>query len=166
MEPDNLIRCPCVICNNAYYKTTDEVEHDLHINRFSPAYVDWIFHGETLNISEDNESDIGNTIDDNEMDSSNIALGDELNELLAEMREAQQSNSIYDEETKSFRKLLKDAQCELYPGCKMSLLSVIVKLLHLKVLGKWSNKSFNMLLEFLKDILPEGETLPSFTLWS
>lgn len=160
MGSDNLIRCPCVICNNAYHKTTDEVEYDLHINGFSHAYVDWIFHGETVHIYEGNEDDLGNTVEDI-MDSTDFATGDELNELLDEMREAQQPNRVDYDETECFRQLLKDAQCALYPGCKMSLLSAIVKLLHLKVLGKWSNKSFNMLLEFLNDILPEGHTLPS-----
>ena len=31
----------------------------------------------------------------------------------------------------------------------------------MKTLGKWSNNSFNWLLKFLKDLLPEGELLPS-----
>ncbi|KAL3537237.1 hypothetical protein ACH5RR_000603 [Cinchona calisaya] len=41
----------------------------------------------------------------------------------------------------------------------MSLLSSLLKLLHVMVLNKWSNKSWNMLVQVLKGILPEGERL-------
>ncbi|XP_020080540.1 uncharacterized protein LOC109704191 isoform X2 [Ananas comosus] len=41
-----------------------------------------------------------------------------------------------------------------------SKLSFIVRLLQIKCQGGWSNKSFDMLLELLKQMLPEGETLP------
>ena len=52
---------------------------------------------------------------------------------------------------KSFDELLKEAQQELYLGCsKFSKLSFIVKLFHIKVYNKWSNKSFDMLLDFLQ----------------
>ncbi|KAL3839238.1 hypothetical protein ACJIZ3_023829 [Penstemon smallii] len=91
MGSDNLILCPCVICNNASYKTTNEVERDLHVNGFSHAYVDWVFHGETIPLIQDNDDEICNTIDDNVSDSNYFALRDELNELLDEMREAHQS---------------------------------------------------------------------------
>ncbi|XP_073113085.1 uncharacterized protein [Elaeis guineensis] len=61
-----------------------------------------------------------------------------------------------------FERLLRDAQSDVYLGCKKySLLSAVIKLLHMKTLGKWSNNSFNWLLKFLKDLLPEGELLPS-----
>ena len=50
---------------------------------------------------------------------------------------------------------------EIYPGCKKYFnLSFLIKLLHLKVISGWSNKSFNMLLQLLKDALPNGKTLP------
>ncbi|XP_048500651.2 uncharacterized protein LOC104886512 isoform X2 [Beta vulgaris subsp. vulgaris] len=45
---------------------------------------------------------------------------------------------------------MKDAQEELYPGCKtFSRLEFIVTLLQLKVSGRWSDKSFNGLLNAL-----------------
>ncbi|KAK3212192.1 hypothetical protein Dsin_016898 [Dipteronia sinensis] len=55
---------------------------------------------------------------------------------------------------------MRDADRDLYPGCRQfSKLSFTVKLLHLKTFNRWSNKSFNMLLELLKEAFPEGETL-------
>ena len=49
----------------------------------------------------------------------------------------------------------------LYHECKsFSYLNFLVKLVHIKVLNGWSNKSFDMLLELLKEALPEGTVLP------
>lgn len=54
---------------------------------------------------------------------------------------------------------MEEAQQELFPSyLKFLTLSFIVKLLHLKVYNKWSNKSFNMLLQLYKDVLLKGET--------
>ncbi|KAK6779849.1 hypothetical protein RDI58_022033 [Solanum bulbocastanum] len=71
-----------------------------------------------------------------------------------------QHNMGFDKKTEEFFRLLKEAERELYPGSKYSLLAFLVRLLHLKCLNGRSNKSFSMLLELLKDMLPEGETLP------
>lgn len=48
----------------------------------------------------------------------------------------------------------------IYPESKYSLLLFLVCLLHLKCLNQWSNNSFFMLLELLKGVLSERETLP------
>nr|XP_016511549.1 PREDICTED: uncharacterized protein LOC107828697 [Nicotiana tabacum] len=71
-----------------------------------------------------------------------------------------QHNVGFDKKTEKFFNLLKEAERELYPGSKYSLLSFLVRLLHLKCLNGWSNNSFSMLLELLKDVFPEGEILP------
>ncbi|XP_049378073.1 uncharacterized protein LOC125842813 [Solanum stenotomum] len=71
-----------------------------------------------------------------------------------------QDNMGFDKKTEELFRLLKEVERELYPGSKYSLHSFLVRLLHLKRLNGWSNKSFSMLLELLKDVLPEGETLP------
>ncbi|PHT50389.1 hypothetical protein CQW23_10136 [Capsicum baccatum] len=69
------------------------------------------------------------------------------------------SNMSEKEET-TLDKLLKEVERELSPRCKKFLkLSFLVKLPNLKVYNKWSNKSFDMLLELLKETLPTDETL-------
>ena len=61
------------------------------------------------------------------------------------------------DETKAYLKLVDDNNVEIYPGCKQfSKLRFVVRLLHLKLLGRWSDKSFDMLLELQRDLLPEG----------
>ncbi|KAF2325408.1 hypothetical protein GH714_027572 [Hevea brasiliensis] len=75
------------------------------------------------------------------------------------------SHDIHEEdpndEADKFYRLLKDFEQPLYKGPKSSKLSCLVKLLHIKSLGRWSNKSFTMLLQLLKDeLLPGRSTLP------
>lgn len=55
------------------------------------------------------------------------------------------------------------SQEELYSGCKkFTKLAFNIHLVHLKCLGKWSNKIFYMLLDLLKEAFPETMTdLPS-----
>src|SRR5438128_2726701 len=60
-----------------------------------------------------------------------------------------------------FYRLVDDASQELYPGCKtFSKLNFLVRLLHTKFLGGWSDKSFDTLLDLLREAFPEGAALP------
>ena len=66
------------------------------------------------------------------------------------------------EDAKKFYRLLEELEKPLYEGCeKYSNLAFIVKLMHIKCINCWSNNSFNMLLELLKDAFPMCETLPT-----
>ena len=57
--------------------------------------------------------------------------------------------------------LFGKAYQELYPGCtKCSALTFLVKLMHIKVLNGWSNKSFDMFLELLLDAFPDEAKIP------
>ncbi|XP_038716573.1 uncharacterized protein LOC120009913 [Tripterygium wilfordii] len=64
------------------------------------------------------------------------------------------------QEKDKFARTLTDVQCPWYPNChKFSKLSFLVKLLHIKNICGWGNKSFNLVLDLFKEALPEGETL-------
>ncbi|XP_028061586.1 uncharacterized protein LOC114265045 [Camellia sinensis] len=66
------------------------------------------------------------------------------------------------DETLKYFKLLEDAQTDLYLGChKFTSLSFIVRILHMKVLNQWTDKSVDMLLELLNEAFPTGTKLPS-----
>ena len=57
-----------------------------------------------------------------------------------------------------FHDLFTKIESECYPRCtKFSSLNFLMKLMHLKVSNKWTNKSFASLLKLLKDALPRGE---------
>ncbi|KAA0026277.1 CACTA en-spm transposon protein [Cucumis melo var. makuwa] len=65
--------------------------------------------------------------------------------------------------TNIFHDLLNEARNELYPGySEFSSLNLLVKLMNVKVLNGWSNKSFDMLLELLRALFPMcSTTVPS-----
>ncbi|PKU75846.1 uncharacterized protein LOC110096851 [Dendrobium catenatum] len=134
------------------------------------SYIEWTCHGETSQAF--NDADVGRR-DMNDLNNTNEEV-DEIQEILEDIHRGTFMNStpnnspdeecdniIDKDETTIFDRLLKDAQRDLYPGSDLSMLSALVKLLHIKVLNRWTNKSFNMILEFIKSILPKGETLPS-----
>ncbi|TYK20936.1 CACTA transposable element [Cucumis melo var. makuwa] len=70
---------------------------------------------------------------------------------------------IDEDRTNIFQDLLNEAHNELYPGCsEFSSLNFLVKLMHVKILNGWSNKSFDMLLELLTATFPMcSSTIPS-----
>jgi hypothetical protein len=54
-----------------------------------------------------------------------------------------------------------DNRQELYPSCSnYSKLRFLVRLLHIKLLGGWTDRSFDLLVDLLVDALPKGSTLP------
>ena len=67
----------------------------------------------------------------------------------------QLSNEQYDD-------LFATLRSELYPGVSsFSSLNFLVKLIHLKVLNKWTNNSFDELLKFLKLAFPKIDLVDS-----
>ena len=137
------------------------------INGIVRNYDFWIFHGEekipTIDIIDDDSSE--DTNDDGTDDMAGL-IADVIGEpnfvaFGSDERVAQEINEEPNDNAKRFYRLIRDAETKLYPGCEnFSKLSFIVKLLHIKSLGGWSNKSFTMLLELLKEAFPLGETLP------
>ena len=52
---------------------------------------------------------------------------------------------------------MNETRKPLYPGCtNFFSLNFLVKLMQIKILNNWSNKSFDMLLELLKDAFSIG----------
>jgi len=55
-----------------------------------------------------------------------------------------------------------DVETPLYPGStNFTRLSKMLRLMNLKAINGWTDKSFTKLLQLLKDMLPEGNTLPN-----
>nr|GEW57755.1 hypothetical protein [Tanacetum cinerariifolium] len=63
---------------------------------------------------------------------------------------------------KKFNVVLEEAKKELYPGCKYSVLSFIVKLYRSKCIGKYSEKGFTMMLDTLRETFPDASIPNSF----
>ena len=102
--------------------------------------------------------DLGDVEDnfDEEDDDMMVALADATGGVHVDVSgddfSAEQNTTMED-----FSDIFQKAKKELYPGCKkFSVLTFIVKLMHIKVLNCWSNKSFDMLLQLLKEAFSEG----------
>ena len=159
LDNDNKTRCPCPHCRNVYVQHITVVERHLMVKGFSRDYQNWIFHGEPMTLSGDD--DLENVEDDAEDD-----VDEDDDDMMAALEDAaggvhvDVSGDDYPAEqtrTEDFSYLFDQAEKELYPGCKtFSVLTFIVKLMHIKVLNRWSNKSFDMLLQLLREAFPEG----------
>lgn len=160
------ILCPCMRCNNGYYKSRDDVEYDLVKWGIVPSYINWGYHGEELGGMAENDSQSSN--DSENGDQIQTMLEEGLGIHATQHFEGDSNFSDEDEgedETNGGRiglsELWKDAKQSLYPGCtKFSNLSFVVKLLHMKCLNGWSDKSVTSLLELLKAAFPQA-SLPN-----
>ncbi|KAG8382882.1 hypothetical protein BUALT_Bualt05G0125500 [Buddleja alternifolia] len=161
----------------------NDVEADLLEYGIIQNYVTWVLHGEELDESNDEGFDSDEEEDNDQLEfdevNNNDSRGDQndyadMQSMLEDCYAASTTNAWREEETMGnenavpkwesdkFMRLLADADKKLYPGCEnFTKLSFIVTLMHIKILSRWSNKSFSMLLQVLKKALPNGETLPS-----
>ncbi|CAN1755647.1 hypothetical protein LINPERHAP1_LOCUS5807 [Linum perenne] len=145
---------------NVRLETRNTIEAHLKIHGILTNYTFWFHHGER--VVEDGGSISEDDLRDNY---------DPMHELISDLHPNidnstdEEVDLDYDgepnEEAKKFYRLLDESEKPLFTGCKSSKLSVLVKLLHIKTLGNWSNESFTMLLKMLKqDILPNASSLP------
>ncbi|RVX01357.1 hypothetical protein CK203_031234 [Vitis vinifera] len=128
---------------------------------FSRSYQKWIFHGKEHESQPNEQNDIG--VDTEIVDATDADI---LNEVVDALNDAcgHIDNDINIEESTTHGKfdyLLGEANKELYPGCKkFSALTFLVKLMHIKILNRWSDKSFDMLLQVLVDAFPKRSNIP------
>jgi len=62
----------------------------------------------------------------------------------------------------SYGSMSSDAETPLYPGStNFTRLSVVLRLMNLKAINGWTDKSFTELLQLLKDMLLEENTQPN-----
>ena len=113
-------------------------------------YTNWVCHGETL---LDNtvryQADIPSVeIDDQYPHVSSIGM-------LSELQEADDFDPSAEEHgpnsrARDFYRLLEDAERPLYDGCqKVSKLSFLLKLLHIKTMNQMTGRCMDMLLDLI-----------------
>jgi hypothetical protein len=66
------------------------------------------------------------------------------------------------DELAKYKKMIEDSKKPFYYGCaaQYTRLFAMVKLFQLKASNEWSDGSFKDLLTLLKDMLPQGNTIP------
>ncbi|XP_060966207.1 uncharacterized protein LOC133034815 [Cannabis sativa] len=133
-----------------------EVALTSSLRGIQPSYNPWYFHGRLslgpqLELPENDEEEMADVLAD-------MLRGDHGFDESANTTDSFNEPPIND--NNKFDDLFKEMEAELYPGCKKSALNALVKLMHCKVLNRWSNHSFDMLLSILIDLFPEGTKLP------
>ncbi|XXG46823.1 hypothetical protein AAC387_Pa02g1567 [Persea americana] len=149
----DMIKCLCKNCSNVYYRSRDEVYEHLICDGLEKSYARgvWIFHGKKFALDEDVPDEV-----DDMHGMLRWAFG--IQDPESSSQEPEEGPNA---EAEKFYKLVEDADQELYPGCKnFTKLAFIVRLYHIKCLNGWSDKSFTMLFDLLKEAFPKGETLP------
>ncbi|KAL9666217.1 hypothetical protein QQ045_000541 [Rhodiola kirilowii] len=122
------------------------------VKGIDPLYKVWYMHGEAE--PQDVEPQpVGSFPEDND---------DWEEDNLIEML-----NNVADEfvaRPQVMESLRNDSELSLYEGCsKYTRLSSTLKLFNLKAKNGWTDKSFTEVLTLVKDMLPEGNTLPNRT---
>jgi hypothetical protein len=143
---------------NSYWRDEKIVCEHLVYEGFAEGYSQWIFHGEHGSSSKNPT----NFYDVRERDE-----GDDISDLLRDLADGLdddrgefEDDGATDEDNSflvSLHKLEAESRQELYHGCKnFSKLCFLVRLLHTKMLGGRSHKSFNLILDLLKEAYPES----------
>lgn len=168
------IYCPCRDCNNVRrLADIDEIEDHLFRRGFKQDYHVWFWHGEKIpdrpsssvnefDLQVDSDESDDNISENYEMDDDDDdEQEDEMNEMMDGVRDR------LDERPKVLEQLTKAAETPLYPGCtKFTKLEALSVLYNLKSKSGWTDSSFTTLLEWLSEVLPEGNELPTSTYYA
>jgi len=115
---------------------------------FPQSYKTWTWHGELLNLPcvSVTEEYVGSTMDD--------AVHDDVDDdRLEDMIRDVGAQSFV--EAHEYGSMSSDVETQLYPGStNFTRLSAMLRLMNLKAINGWTDKSFTELLQLLKDKLP------------
>ncbi|KAL5560845.1 hypothetical protein UlMin_037056 [Ulmus minor] len=149
------IKCPCRRCLNNACHQLEDLESHIFRNGFMLGYNQWIHHGEAVT-AKAGTTVAGPSGGIHERDK----MFDMLDDIISEDADedavgGSSSNDQYDD-------LFAALRSELYPSVSsFSSLKFLVKLMHLKFLNKWTNKSFDELLKLLKLAFPKIDLVES-----
>ncbi|XP_020263246.1 uncharacterized protein LOC109839229 [Asparagus officinalis] len=147
-----MILCPCSHCGNTLHRKEEDVE--LHIVKygFIRGYTTWVYHREILTPINAEEVDDINLFPEEEMEEMvEVAFGDP--------NHVEDSPPRQEQYVDEYEKYMNDARRPIYENAKYSTMSWFVQLFQIKCLNKWGNKSFTMLLKFLKGSIPLGNNV-------
>ena len=139
------ILCPCKDCRNLSHHLVETVYEHLIFKGMDLTYTTWFHHGEKLSIDENPKE---------------VKMSDTHNLYANAYMENEDYVTPALGKDEDFAQKLEDAETPLYPSCtRYTKLSAIVALYKHKAVNKWSDKSFDGLLELLHDMLPVDNVL-------
>ena len=162
------ILCPCRKCVNSFWKEASEVREHLICDGFLKGYRTWTLHGEGSSSMNHVNHDDGNYDDAEFIEDS--SEDDDISDFLRDLAAGLDDRGDFEDNGSTLEpcpklvaleKLVAENNKELYPNCKKyTQLRFLIRLLHIKLLGGWSDRSINLLLDLLDDALPKGSALP------
>lgn len=148
-----LTLCPCARCLNARMQELGVIRAHLINVGIDKSYTRWVHHGE----DEVSEEDTGS---DEFLGGLRAGLEDATGHPLFNIGPINDLNGNQHQSKKQSR-LNEALHAPLYEGCNnSSTLTFIVKLMNLKVMNKWTDNSFELLLKLLHEVLPDGNNCP------
>jgi len=84
-----------------------------------------------------------------------VSMDDRFEDMIRDVGAESFANAV-------FENMSNYAKTPLYPcSTNFTRLSIVLRLMNLKAMNRWTDKSFTKLLELVKDMLPKGNTLPN-----
>ena len=131
-------RCPCVYCLNGRILSVSEIREHLLCDGFLKNYTTWTWHDELLDLPTVRGAS-------KEVD---FSVDDRLEDMIRDVGAESFANAV-------FENMSNDSETPLYPGLtNFTRLSAVLRLMNLKAMNGWTDKSFTKLLQLLKDMLP------------
>ncbi|XP_042396490.1 uncharacterized protein LOC121986596 [Zingiber officinale] len=153
------IACPCARCKIGICVSREDAYAHLTVDGFIKGYTHWVAHGEITCSAPSISGSVPSRDDADNMEGLvHEAFGVQQHDgSTINTAGFEKDKDIPIEGAEKFYKLIDDSQKELYPECKKFYkLAFIIRLLHLKCLGKMTNKIFNMLLDLLREAFPNA----------
>ena len=144
------ISCPCIDCGNQIWvDRTEAITHLLCVG-FMKGYTIPPFSSKSsdapmLDAEDDMQGLLNDAFHRFGVDTQEDDMGTQI-----------ESMSMPNLKAKKFYKVLGEAKKPLYPGCKLSVLSFIIRLFHGKCVGKCSDNGFTMMLDTMREAFPDA----------
>ncbi|KAI3699037.1 hypothetical protein L2E82_43030 [Cichorium intybus] len=150
--------CPCRDCVNSYWHVMSTIYAHVHDRGFQHTYKIWTYHGE-----EYPASDLDTLWAARRHTTTTHEMFDVIDDVMAEQDTFEENrNEEGSGADPEFDALFEELNTELYPGCTwMSSLNFLAKMMHIKVINKWTDSSFDQLLEFLRVVFPKENKIPT-----
>jgi hypothetical protein len=160
----NKILCPCRKCVSTFWTEAGEVREHLICDGFLKGYRTWTLHGEASSSFENHGTcDVPDFMEQPSENDDILELIRDLACGLDDRGDMEDDGSFEpsNEDVPAIHKLNANNRQELYLVCSnYSKLRFLIQLLHIKLIGGWTNRSFDLLVDLLVDALPKGSTLP------
>ena len=147
--------CPCNRCGNTRRQTREDMTNHLCNYGFTRDHTRWTYHGEA-NCMRDEV--VRQRIEEHDADAGVADMLDDFHE--AHFDEGRREEEEPEATAKAYYDMLAAAQQPLHGHTKVSQLDAIGRLMALKSQFTLSRDAFDVMLQVIGSMLPEGHILP------